>query len=579
MDSSCPARLGSPYLLTIVILLSLLGWLAPIHLGPWNSFYNEIFYFTLIIVLISPIIRIITESDKISKLSSFLCFISILPVLQWLWTITLFIEDALTSSVYLLTCCISVFCGHRAHKERGMQSVFVFSRVLLIGCLLSLLLAVQQWSGTSFLGIWLTDFHTGDRPYANLAQPNNLATLFLLGVASVLYLRSRHRLPQPVFWTLALLLFAGVAMTRSRAALVTGAVLVLFICLGSARASLKLSPRQIALGGTAYFALWFWWPTLSAWVGVAAPARLEDAFSGGVRWTIWRELLGALWLQPWTGYGWGQVALAQTTVAAQYPHAEFVTYAHNILLDLLLWNGIPLGLALIVAGAIWLVRAIRDTRTPETWLGIACLLVVGTHAMFEFPHAYAYFLIPVGLALGMGEAARANAATVSVPVWAVRAVAIIYAALCIALFFNYLQIQHAFREARFHTAGFAVEAQPPAHNGYLLTKTSARIDVALMDVTSHMPAADMAKMAAVAAHYPTTFALYKYALALGVNGRPEDAAHQLRILEKLHSQHKYEGTLEALHLKAAEFPQLLAIAPVRDWSQRQKAGAAVPVTE
>ncbi|WP_228731742.1 Wzy polymerase domain-containing protein, partial [Acinetobacter sp. Colony158] len=100
------------------------------------------------------------------------------------------------------------------------------------------------------------------------------------------------------------------------------------------------------------------------------------------------------------GYGWGKTSLAQLTVFNLHPSHEWVTSGHNVLLDIIVWNGLPLGLLIIAYMACWILWLNQKAKTLES---IIALLMVGAiliHALLEFPLRYAYFLFPFGFLLG-----------------------------------------------------------------------------------------------------------------------------------------------------------------------------------
>src|SRR5690606_4375616 len=92
--------------------------------------------------------------------------------------------------------------------------------VLLLGAVMSTVLAVMQWLG--FTGsFWVSPVKNPARPFANMAQPNNLATLAGMGLMSLLCLfelRRIHRLPALL---LALGLIFALALTQSRTPWIT----------------------------------------------------------------------------------------------------------------------------------------------------------------------------------------------------------------------------------------------------------------------------------------------------------------------------------------------------------------------
>src|SRR5690554_6577144 len=87
--------------------------------------------------------------------------------------------------------------------------------VILISASLSTWIAIKQWlllSGS----IWVADLPVAGRPFANLAQPNNLATLLGMGLASVIYFYERRKLNGISSGSLAAFLLFGIVLTQSR---------------------------------------------------------------------------------------------------------------------------------------------------------------------------------------------------------------------------------------------------------------------------------------------------------------------------------------------------------------------------
>ena len=142
-----------------------------------------------------------------------------------------------------------------------------------------------------------------------------------------------------------------------------------------------------------------------AFIAWATPSLTNDnqslsiLFSTGStfhRWDAWILFIDAISQRPWFGYGFNQSALAQMEVAVNHPNLFGVfTFAHNIFLDLIIWCGIPIGIALIGFIILWLFKNLNQVSNPENALLMMMLLVVGNHAMFEMPLYYAYFLLQI----------------------------------------------------------------------------------------------------------------------------------------------------------------------------------------
>jgi hypothetical protein len=87
--------------------------------------------------------------------------------------------------------------------------------VLLAAGLVSVGLAVLQWLGMGDLG-HMAATRPGDRPYANLAQPNHLASLLALALVASLWFYETRRIGGAVLCAAAICLTIGMVLTRSR---------------------------------------------------------------------------------------------------------------------------------------------------------------------------------------------------------------------------------------------------------------------------------------------------------------------------------------------------------------------------
>jgi hypothetical protein len=83
--------------------------------------------------------------------------------------------------------------------------------------------------------------------------------------------------------------------------------------------------------------------------------------------------------------------------AVAFPGAQPYTYAHNIILDLMVWCGIPTGILLTGIMVYWLVSRLRALNRPDAIFVMAGLIPIAFHSLLEYPFAYAYFLIAAGL--------------------------------------------------------------------------------------------------------------------------------------------------------------------------------------
>jgi len=262
--------------------------------------------------------------------------------------------------------------------------------------------------------------------------------------------------------------------------------------------------------------------------------------------------------QPWFGYGWNQVSVAQVAVAAQHPSAVFTEYAHNLILDLLIWNGAILGCAVLAAVGWWLMTRMRRVNSLESWFALLVILVVCTHSLFEYPHVYAYFLLPVGLCIGIVD--LASATNTRLPQWAFAAATVIGSTILLYTFIEYKRIEVDYQLMRFESA--RIERRIPlskAPDVLMLTQMREFIRFARTVAREKMSTDELEWMRKVAHRYAYPPALLRYALALGLNHRPQEAALELRRLKQLNSE-QFSEVRPGWEALAKVYPQLAQVA-------------------
>src|SRR6185369_7205388 len=90
--------------------------------------------------------------------------------------------------------------------------------------------------------------------------------------------------------------------------------------------------------------------------------------------------------------------------------SEFYDHTHNLILNLLVEMGVPLG-TLVLALLLYALRqaldhAIRDGREPGAAYPVqraafVVVFLVAVHSMLEYPLWYSYFLLPTAFAFGL----------------------------------------------------------------------------------------------------------------------------------------------------------------------------------
>ncbi len=545
------------------------AWLAPNHYLPWLSFHAEACMFASLIGFCLALVlqKSVVLLDKALLL---LAGIILIVWIQWAAGQIGYRGDATVSTLYLVGLALAWWLGsNSAHDLKQANKALTWLAALFAAAaLISVWIAVLQWLnlGGSF-GIFATEHDpTAARPFGNLGQPNHFATFMLMATVLSCALHVQRRIRKWQWIALVLVLSFGFVMAESRAGwLSVLAVSLLFLWRGD---------RAWGLGGWKIIASW--WAVLLLLAGawrplnqalLLAPTRTGAWGQDGIRAVIWRQMLAGLEQSPWVGYGWRQ------TIAGQKAGANFVAsmyltdYAHSVVLDLLLWLGIPLGLLLMAAIVVWLVRAARRIDGSSQLILLAAVVPFAIHSLVEFPFVYAYFLFPVGWMLGALSALQSPS---SAQFWQMRSRRarlagagwiLLFATVCGWVALEYLAAEEDHRVMRFEMRQLG---QTPA--GYepprlvLLDQLGEMLKLARLEPYPGMPSRDIERMRVANASFEWATLQLKYAVALGLNGQPQEASRQLKNLRSLYGEQSYAQARQMLlALRREKYPQLESV--------------------
>ncbi len=546
--------------------LALLGaWLAPNHYPPWTSFHGEAAAFVALVAFV--VARLVAKDRWETSREAFV--IALLVPLIWIqWSVGLitFFGDAVVSSLFLSGLALAWWLGANSTSPgRTSSAVPLLAALVVTGASLSVLIAVLQWLRIeSAWGIFAAERGPDMRPYGNLGQPNHLATLSLMGcvLGCLLFVRGYLRTWQLV----ALLVFLsfGLILTESRTGRISAGMLGLFL--------LWRAKPDWGLGGRKAVVLW--WALLAmleaARVALSGalllqPSRDAVMTQDDLRLVMWKQMVSAIGEAPWLGYGWRQTIVAQKTGARATEGTLVTDYAHNIVLDILVWVGLPLGCLLLLAVIWWFVRTLRTVRDPVPCLLFASVIPVLVHSLLEFPFAYAYFLFPVGWILGF-LAAHHRRPTPSQPAWTrplAAACVLAFASLCTAVFQEYLQAEEDYRVMRFELRRVGTRPADHAAPQFVwLTQLGELLDTGRMTPYAGMPARDIERLRIANQGQGWATLHLSYAVALGLNGQPEEATRQLRDMRSLYGGETYRQTSQLFRDMQADprYSQLATVA-------------------
>ena len=537
------------------------------HYPPWTSAYHDMLAAVTLLLLLASTVRP-GAGWTVPRPALAIGSLVILPLLQFAGGRVMFFGDAWIATLYLFAFALAIVAGFNAstlwptRAVRGFCTIWV--GVALLSCLLVL---VQRFAiDPGDFGLFLWDVRPGHAPFGNLGQPNQLATLLLLALLALVYLFESGYARGRWVALAAALIVVCMALTQSRAGLlllVTAAALLWFY-----QPRLKL--RAARWAALPYVGLWvacfFTLPRIGEALGLTSTASVTSRLQTGPRTIIWTQLWDAAKAQPWFGYGWNQVSVAQMQVAADFGETRFTEDSHNIVLDLLLWVGFPLTAVIVGVGSWWLVTRARRVRSLESLFGLTFTVLLLTHSMVEFPLTYLYFLVPFGVAVGVVEAGSARPRGTGpgrrLSGRSARYLLATFAAVLAFVAIDYVHFEGKYRELRLTLARVGVPlvkaSDPPVKTQF--TQLAALYEFPRIDVGPNMAAEQLAWMGRVALRHPYVPVLFRYALAQALNGDTAGAELTLARMKRLHTERNYrDAKFQFDELAAGRYPQLKAV--------------------
>ncbi len=540
-----------------------LAWLVPNHYPPWLSAWSD----GLAMLGLALAMLLAGRAGRLRP--TWLLFVAIAVgnvAAQTLAGRIHFAADAAVITLYLSIFLAAVAVGGSLPDKADRSDTMALDTLagfVLFSALVSVGLALAQWTDAVNLGIWQVDLPRDRRPVANIAQPNHLASVCFLGLCALALLHQNRRIGKTGLAVGAVWLLWGAAMPSSRTAWLEVGFMAVYAAWAGRRCSLAVRwPAALAAAVLlAGFAVLF--PLANDALLLSAPRPLGETAHAGLRVLHWEAMRHAIQLEPLWGYGWGQVGAAQVRVADQMPYSgEWIEHSHNTVLDLLVWNGVPVGAVLALIPAAWFVRRAWACREPQAvWLiaGVGGLLI---HALLEYPLEYAYFLIPLGLSIGAIDSFATAARAVAVPTGFLRAVGAVFVGLLGFLGMECLQAEQVSRQFRMETANigtFGVLTPPP--HMWALGPFENFLRFAQTEARPGLSPETLGWMRKVEERFALPPVMFRYALAQGLNGDPAGAQQTLESLCHMHPLPRCEEAREAWKEAQGKFPGLAAIAP------------------
>lgn len=545
-------------LLIISFLFFCLSVLNPIHTLPWSSFFSEFSMFIGIFLLLPFLFK---EKIIVPKISLPFLFISVIPLIQYCFGQIFFYSNAILSSVYLFYFWLTLIVGfnlslnYPSNKKYFDLHIFLAYFFLLSGCVSSFF-ALGQWLGLSQGSLFIMNY-VGDRPYANMAQPNHLATILYAGLFSSWFLFEKYKIKRNYAIVVSVFLIFSILLTQSRTAWLITIFVVIFVIY-----FLKNNCTRLRVKNLFFLIFYFLICSLSLYISktflnknlniqmssnrfnVAISSNSHERVASGFgRLDIWNQMYYALMEKPWFGYGWNQTTAAQFEVIDSLQGVEWTTSAHNLIFDILIWCGLPLGLIIsifLIYFYFKLLINISDVNGAFAFLTISAFSI---HSLLEYPLYYSYFLLPFGLLLGTLINIKNN--NIVINRWFVVFTFIMSSASAIYLFKEYVKVEDNLFAARLHAMGNIRKSVDLPYNLYFFDNFNTRARWVALYPRMTVDHNELIYSQYMVKSYLKPYDLHKSAQLLAFNNYENEAIRQLKILKIMYGINiSYEKLLD-----------------------------------
>ncbi|WDE16288.1 O-antigen ligase C-terminal domain-containing protein [Acinetobacter schindleri] len=520
------------FLLLLAGIFISLAWLLPIHYRPWVTYTGELYAFFSLLTLTTILFR---KKIKLPTISLPLLLLACIPLIQLLVGQVVFFSTSMMGAIYVLSFWLASVLGYNfSTGNYNREETFTnLSYMFLASGTITGLIALCQWSNLDSILPGMVNISGNQRPYANFAQPNNMATFLVMALMSCLYLYEKKKIQTKWLFACAAVIVMGVALSQSRTAWVAAIAIMLYLVFYQYKGIIRLKWYYSSLWLLLFiFFIWLF-PVLSQLIAQMTDAeviRSRDVVSRATgdmsRLAIWQQMLAAIQAEPWFGYGWYQTSVAFVSITDTVQGPVWIRSAHNFIIDFLIWNGAVIGVPFLAYFGYLGYQMQRWVKTPESVIGILMIGAFVTHAMFEFPQHYAYFLLPVGFIMGTVLAQRADMAKQLVmPAWLIKAIFAVGVILIAVIYRDYdTAVPKLGQSIRYEQQPEKITNEKPI---FLLTEFNHRIAWIRVDPYTKMSQDEIHQHEKLVVSYPTKYNLLKYIRLLAYNGYIKEAHHQL----------------------------------------------------
>ncbi len=450
------------------------------------------------------------------------------------------VENIAFPVMYLLLTALAIVVGASwAGLPVGAEKIcLMLSIAHLAAALLSVLMQCVQMAGVDMAPFIMTIARQASlRPFANVAQPNQLALLLCFGLASVWWLYQAQRLGRTTALFFIMALLCGMSLTQSRIAWIILPLFALY-CWPHREGQRRINKLVLVLLLLAYIALVLGVPMLANWAGFASGSVVERIGGRSERLVLLQQAWAMASQHPWLGVGWFGFGAEQVRIAAVFSASTYAEHAHNLILNFAAELGWPATFLISVVVVWWGWKTcLKPSANNNRSIGLAslCFIAVGVHSVVEFPMWYAYVLLPIALMMGMVHQLRWPSRGVAVPRIGLLLSFTLGCLLLILVTIDYQRVVSGFKVLHAQQAGKAVEKE-------LLAKPSvtffsdyyAYFTLSRLLPEEGMSAQEIAFVENMSLRFGYVHVLNKLAEVYTLNGQPQKAQRMMLTLQRLH---------------------------------------------
>ena len=527
--------------LTILIFGTFLftAYVHPFHIHPFRTYYHDALV-VLGILTAFGMVALAARPQLHLPLIIWLPIAIILLLMLQMGLSMVSVENIIFPVMYLTLAALAMMLGASwAGMPGGTEKIcLMLSIAHLAAALLSVLMQAVQMAGVDMAPFIMTIAREASlRPFANVAQPNQLALLLCFGIASVWCLYQAQRLGRTTAVVFVVVLLFGMNLTQSRIAWIILPLFTLY-CWPQREGQRRVSRLLLVLLLLAYIALVLGVPMLAKWAGFASGSVVERIGGRSERMVLLQQAWVMASQHPWLGVGWFGFGAEQLRIAADFPASTYAEHAHNLILNFAAELGWPATLLITFALVRWIWQTcLKPSENNSRSIGLAslCFIAVGVHSMVEFPLWYGYVLLPIALMMGMVHQLRWPSFGVMVPRIGLLLSFIFGCLVLILVTIDYQRVVlgfkalHAQRSAQAYKKEFFTQPSVTLFSDYYAYFTLSR-----MLPREGMSAQEIAFVESMSLRFGYVHVLNKLAEVYVLNGQPKKAQRVMLTLQKLH---------------------------------------------